>query len=254
MKNKRLMAFFGHHKCATTWINIIIHQASQRLGLKFVNVHTAEMFDGHLDRFVDKRGIDFLAYTNAEIAYVKDLDNFIGFHVIRDPRDIVVSAYFSHLHSHALYDWDYEQPDIMEIRMEDLILSPSETIISAFSHLGLVDENPGLMSLATFYGIGPLNRIYTKLGVDLFPHRTLGRIPLQSLSRIIHDQRFSRKAKGRKPGEENARSHYRKGISGDWINHFQPEHCEYFKKKYNDLLLKLGYEESPDWNLPAETE
>ncbi len=31
-------------------------------------------------------------------------------------------------------------------------------------------------------------------------------------------------------------------------NHFNDRHVELFKKKYNNLLLKLGYEKSEDWN------
>ena len=58
---------------------------------------------------------------------------------------------------------------------------------------------------------------------------------------------FFAKVGGHKPGQENTRSHYRKGVAGDWANHFTPDHCEYFKKHYNEVLLKLGYETSPDW-------
>ena len=48
-------------------------------------------------------------------------------------------------------------------------------------------------------------------------------------------------------GIEDACSHYRKGVAGDWANHFKPQHKEYFKKNYNDVLLKLGYESTLDW-------
>jgi hypothetical protein len=55
-------------------------------------------------------------------------------------------------------------------------------------------------------------------------------------------------AGGRAPGEEDVTSHYRKGVPGDWKLHFGPAHIDYFKQHYNDLLLKLGYEQSPDWS------
>ncbi len=41
---------------------------------------------------------------NAEYDKIDNLRNYRGFHVIRGPRDVVVSGYFSHLYSHALSD------------------------------------------------------------------------------------------------------------------------------------------------------
>ena len=64
----------------------------------------------------------------------------------------------------------------------------------------------------------------------------------------MHDNRFSNYAGGRKEGEENVSSHYRKGVAGDWKNHFKPEHVERFKELYGELLLKLGYEQAPEWS------
>lgn len=48
---------------------------------------------------------DVLCYVNAEIGSVRPLRDYRGFHVIRDPRDVGVSGYFSHLHSHPIGDW-----------------------------------------------------------------------------------------------------------------------------------------------------
>ena len=64
---------------------------------------------------------------------------------------------------------------------------------------------------------------------------------------IVDRHRFSRKAGGRERGVEDAHNHYRKGVAGDWRNHFEPVHVEYFKRNYNDLLLRLGYETDPHW-------
>jgi hypothetical protein len=100
-----LRAYFGHHKCATTWIISMAHHVCHRLGLKLVTAGSAEVFKHQLPQFVAANKIDFLCYSNATIEHVNTLDNFRGFHVVRDPRDIIVSAYFSHLHSHPTDEW-----------------------------------------------------------------------------------------------------------------------------------------------------
>lgn len=284
MNNKKtLLAYFGHHKCATTWINSISHSVCRDLNLKFTNVHNPWMFEERLNLFVKENRIDFLSYTNADMHFVEDIDDFLGFHVIRDPRDIVVSAYFSHLHSHhtegwpalvehraklqkankedglflemefikgqfeALYKWDYFQNNVLELKMEDIISSPYETIVKALSHLEMVDETSSLKRRFNYLLAASINRINAK-SKGLIPFRiSRNKIPVDILLGYIFENRFSKISKGRKKGEEDVRSHYRKGVAGDWVNHFSQEHCRFFKEEYNDLLTKLGYEKTSNW-------
>ena len=60
-------------------------------------------------------------------------------------------------------------------------------------------------------------------------------------------QRFEARTMGRERGVEDVTSHFRKGMAGDWINHFTREHTEAFHAHFGDLLIRLGYEESSDW-------
>jgi hypothetical protein len=279
--NRPLIAYFGHHKCATTWINTIAALVCERLNLKFVNVSGPDMFAHRLDEFVARNGVDFLSYINANAKDIGALHGMRGFHVVRDPRDIIVSAYFSHRYSHPtegwdalvehrqrlqrvskdeglllemefsrqvldeLYAWNYDQPNIREIRMEDLIRSPYETMLDAFVFVGLAKVTP--MLPATYLAGQLLNRINLKTR-GLFPLRLeSATLPSQELLGIVHANRFEAQADGRRPGEEDVRSHYRKGRAGDWVEHFTPEHRAYFKQHFNQVLLKLGYERTVDW-------
>ena len=40
---------------------------------------------------------------------------------------------------------------------------------------------------------------------------------------------------------------YRKGVIGDWVNHFTDDHRAAFKDVAGDLLIELGYEGDHDW-------
>src|SRR5690606_9671081 len=61
----------------------------------------------------------------------------------------------------------------------------------------------------------------------------------------VYANRFERKAGGRKAGQENVNSHYRKGKRNDWVHHFSPDHIRYFRSRFGDVVTRLVYEESP---------
>lgn len=285
MNNRPLLVYIGHHKCATSWIDAIIEQYCEIMGWKFVQAHNPEIFKNkNPNHVVKEHNIDFLAYTSPDHSYVTALDNFIGFHVIRDPRDIVVSAYYSHLYSHqtqgwpelirhrkalqkvskdeglflemefrkedftALSAWNYTQENVLEIKMEDMIQNPYEIMVRIFEFLGVIDDMVySLSAQIKFIFAHILNRIHSKTH-GLFPFRKkLEKMPVEELLGIVFRQRFSVQTQGRKIGEEDRKSHYRKGIAGDWKNHFTSDHILYFKEQYNDLLLKLEYETTADW-------
>jgi hypothetical protein len=282
--NPGLFAYFGHHKCATNWIMNNIQSITAELKLDYAVVDYPEDFGSDLGKFVKDKHVDFLMYMNADGDYIKTLPSFRGFHIVRDPRDIVVSAYFSHRFSHKevaseiveyrralenmtddeglLYvidhraeqfremgTWDYNQPNVLEVRMEDIIENPYKGWLEIGSFLGFLDDSKFVM---TRRAVHFLNR--TMRGIEIKTKRRIGlpilmnRLPAERLLGIVWDHDFKKMAKGRKPGEENKASHYRKGVSGDWRNHFKPQHIEYFKQKYNPLLLKLGYEVDADWH------
>jgi hypothetical protein len=61
-------------------------------------------------------------------------------------------------------------------------------------------------------------------------------------------KRFSfKRLTGRGRGEESRTSDARKGISGDWLNHFTTEARSVFNYHAGDLLVELGYEKDDQW-------
>jgi len=279
-----LLAFFGHHRGATTWINDILIQVCHEMGLKLVIVHNPEMFNYDLEGFVRKEKPAFLSYTNADYEYVKHLSNFRGFHVVRDPRDIVVSSYFSDLYSHPtsnspgfatrreelrnlsrdqglmaemeyrrgqfkrMYEWPYSLPNVIEVRMEDIIENPYQRFLEISRFLGILDEaHFGTKKRLKHLFLAFARRIqHFSRGHPVIPI-SLNKIPAERLLGIIFENDFTRKSGGRKPGEEDVKSHYRKGVAGDWRNYFKEEHIAFFKSNYHDVLVKLGYEQNRDW-------
>src|SRR5215207_2983012 len=145
-----LLCYFGHHKCATQWMRRIIADVCPAIGREQVIFNNPQDFDKDLAAAIPDPRRTFLCYMNADVRYLRSIGRLRGFHLVRDPRDVVVSAYFSHLHSHPLFgelgehreklqsvpetegillelegrkhqfqamlDWDYDDPRILELR------------------------------------------------------------------------------------------------------------------------------------------
>jgi len=265
-------------------LDAVVGAVCKRLGLKFYAVFDEEQFSLDLCEFARKKRIDFLGYGNADIEYVRQLPQHKGFHIVRDPRDIVVSAYFSHLYSHStthwkelethrenlrelslddgisleiafrarsfrhMETWDYDQPDILEIRFEDYTRSNYETLIRIFSFLDLLDTDSyrfpaRLMSVYRDISAYLSRRLDWRWPGRIGPER----LPTPEMLAIAWRNSFQFRSKGREVGEEDTQSHYRKGKSGDWTEYFNESHKDLFKKLYPGLVPKLKYHPDDDW-------
>lgn len=71
-------------------------------------------------------------------------------------------------------------------------------------------------------------------------------IDRQLLHDVIRANSF-KSLTGRKPGEEDINSHLRKGIAGDWHNHFSKRIKDEFKQRFGHILIQAGYEENFNW-------
>ena len=276
---KPLFVYFGHHKSASSWIGKIIRDVCFRLNLIDKTADSPDDFGGDLGKYVIENQVQFLAYINANFHYVQQLKDYRGFHVIRDPRDLFVSAYFSHLYSHPVEDnpslaehrrrlqpvsiddglllemeyskkiiddmlsWDYTVPNVLQLKMEALTQNPYEQFLNIFHFLDLIVEGP--LDETQLFIIRAIRRSSRELGRPIRLHNR--KLSLKDINEILDENAFSKKSGGRAPGQEDIKNHYRKGIAGDWKNYFKEEHINYIVEHYNSTLLILGYETDPDW-------
>ena len=286
MPEAPLIAAFGHHKCASMWIHAIVGRVCLDLGLRQSTAFLPDSYGGDLRSFVERERTQVLMYGNADFAQVRrlDLGRIRGFHYVRDPRDIVVSGYFSHRNTHATEEWtdllpyrerlqavgkdeglhleiDFEagqfdemrswkdcppEADIQHHRIEDLTADPYQRMLDVLCGLGLVDDAYYSPSKRVRFLASKLaTRLRARTGVPL--PGAVEKLPAERALGILYECDFRQRTKGRKPGEEDRGSHFRKGVSGDWLNHFNLEHLQAFKKRYEDLLFQFGYETEPDW-------
>jgi hypothetical protein len=232
---------------------------------------------------------DMLIVTDPTDERKAGLPPTLGFHLIRDPRDIVVSSYFSHMNSHptkfwnlewpelvphrealrsadhdaglmkemdfsgwmidTMATWDYHQPGMLEVRMEDLTADPVTWWARIFTHMDMLqaegDRAFALKARMTWNLAARLEQPKTlwwvreKLRVPKVP---LHRLPRRFLDETLERHSFAKLAGGRSVGETDENSHYRRGVAGDWRNHLNANHLAYFKERFGDLVEKLGYD------------
>jgi hypothetical protein len=279
-----LVAYFGHHKCASRTLAGICRDVASLTGHNFSDITSPIVFGRNMQEIVDKNKISFLSYSNARKGKVDELSDFKGVHLIRDPRDIIVSAYFSHMYSHStrswkqlkahrdilrrsskedglhaeidfsarniesIAEWDYQQTNVLEMTFEGLVRDPFPQLLKALRFLGLINHEPPdkytCISYSYYTGrccllVRSLLRIQTKVR-----RMTINQ---SELDWILRRNSFERKSRGRARGQEDTMSHYRKGVPGDWRNHFMPGHKDHFRESFGNLLVNLNYEKDNNW-------
>ena len=226
------------HKGGSQWMSKILEIICSNYNLKM------KIFEGH-SRMKEYPDVDVLYDNNSSV--ILHGENYIGSHMIRDPRDIIISGYFYHLlhnPSEKYYDnmtykdklqrlsfndgimfemeniggqtiniinkWNYNNPKFIEVKYENVISNPEEMFTKIFQH----------------WGINPL---YIEHCLDI--------------ARQCHMTQLT----GRKVGEEVYGAHIRNGKHGQWKDHFSSHHKEKFKSLFRNLLIKLGYEKDDKW-------
>ena len=167
------------------------------------------------------------------------------FVVLRDLRDTLVSYYFSSKVSHALLTSGMVQTrELLNERSQEqgLILS---------MRCGI--REPARIQQTWVQSREPFLRYEDLIANDfaILKSEFIDRLKLpiteKQLQAAVDKHRFEKQTGGRPRGQEDVSSHHRKGIAGDWKNHFTPKVTKAFKEAYGQVLIETGYEKDLNW-------
>jgi hypothetical protein len=170
-------------------------------------------------------------------------ENYKSFFVIRDPRDLAVSYYYSIKYSHPV------MANVGEMRCTLDKLLVSEGLVVVMEDL----EDYGTFEAMRSWALGARHdpRVLVVKYEDLtgatsfevfrklFSHCDI-RIPERLLHDLLERHNFYRLKKSH-PGGEKQISHYRKGKPGEWANYFNDGIETKFRGLTGDLTEMLGY-------------
>jgi lipopolysaccharide transport system ATP-binding protein len=230
-----------HYKAGSQWVRRILEELAQ----PWIVAPRPDRSQFLSKAVLPRRVYPTLYITKQELELIELPQKTRRFIVIRDLRDTLVSAYFSLKVSHrpvtSLMS-DYRAM-LSALEQEDALLKMIRQVcrpIAAIqrSWLGGPDEVLKYEEL--------LLRDEEILGRVLLDHCELP-VSRERFRHVVAGNRFEKRTGGRKRGEEDLTAHERKGIAGDWKNHFTDRVAKAFKEHYGDLLVAAGYESDDRW-------
>lgn len=238
---QKLIVHCCYHKVGTAWFIRVLRKIARYYGLNFQCCLQSEL----------KRNTDiFMEYTSR--LDIEKLPDYVGSHIIRDPRDVVISAYFYHL-------WTKEEwAHIPRKSLKNL--SYQEYLNSLNQEEGLIAEMQGIskevieeMSCWDYnnpnffeFKYEDIIRNEKKVFYEIFEHYNFNEKAIQNCITIAEKFNFKNQSK-RNIGAIKQNSHLRSGKIGEWQELFTENHKQQFKELFGDILIKLGYETSNDW-------
>lgn len=234
------LSVMTHHKCASSFINLYLNEVCNLNGLR--------IFSSHLGVAKPEPGYEISLLTNAVYSQIEDSRKVRVIHIIRNPLDIVLSAYYSHRLTHSVDGWP-------QLARQRRTLEKCSKEAGMFLTLAFLEQ-------AEFYPLtpGPLHalrawrfddaRISTIRMEDLVSdvNLVLGEILVEHWGETtkLPDQRsftFERISGGRRVGEVDETSHYRSGLSGGWRDELPQAVVSYVQENFY-TLMELYYPDS----------
>lgn len=227
-----------HHKTGTVWMKNIFSQLAGRMGLRFVEI-------GRLDA-MPPHGWDILQHDDS-LFDLSRLENYRGLHMIRDPRDQIVSAALYHQTSREAWlhvpspefgGLTYQQKICSYPSLDDQLLfemeHSSRGVITEMANFD--DGNPHFLTvkyeeLVTDRSLQKFEQIFEFLG---FRDIGMG----WCLTTAYRSSLFSGAVKSR---------HVRSGNPKQWPDYFKAIHKQRFHSLFGDVLARLGYDEGDEW-------
>lgn len=246
--NQPSCLFFTTHKCASTYMGKFMpYLNANYLGLTSIDIENYlwnnttqdvhQKLQENQSTFFRTNGILYSPLR----AFIS-IDNIEKYHIIlmlRDPRDVLVSNYYSLAYSHQLPKNQNRSKNFLNKRIEvqnktidEFVISRTNRFYNVYNDYcnKIIDNklNFCLLKYETFWYNFDffLNEIERYFAIQINPK----------------DKQFLREMKGSNNSKENRYDHKRKGVPGDHKNKLSQNTQDFLNEKFSRILYTLGYE------------
>jgi len=241
-----------HHKTGTVWMDGVFKAIARDLGARYVNLRSepGELSD------LDHKPFILFSYDSdfGEFSSLLDRENVRILHLIRDPRDVVISA--MHYHKASRESWLHEPtPGYDNLTYQRAL----QTLPTKFAQYIFEMDNSSASTLrdmeAWRYGrANCFEARYEDLRQDtdlVMWRRILTFLGLDAEERAIGSRRFWQNSLFGGLSRLGNR-HVRSGAIAQWRREFTPELAAAFLERFPHILQSLGYETSDAWGLELQ--
>ena len=249
----------AHHKVGTVWFERVLKAIASHYGLPFIK---------SVIRAIPPAGPRVYVDDHSKIDLSELTQPYRGSHMIRDPRDMVVSGY----HYHLWTDEPWANTKISEFGPDisnywPLLPVNDISHLSYKEYLNSLDREDGLMAEIqrassvdirdvmtwNYEDENILNFKYEDIMQDeegtfrkIFSFYGFKEEAVSYCTRKAMEFSFSRQTEN-DDGKVNEKTHLRSGKLEQWRTEFSDSHKDYFKKLHGQDLIELGYESNFDW-------
>lgn len=260
---------FCYHKSGTILLKSVFEEFCNKNNLVF-QVRMGKQYE-------IPEGADFILFGHSPIEIQNQPVGFLGVHVMRDPRDIVISGYLYHLRTTELWcihkDFDLSPPiDYPNVpfsqrhRAEDWKKKYISSLrgCSYQEKLRSLSQEDGIAFEMQHYGKWTIENMmewdyrknnileigFEEIMMDyestfrrIFLYLGLAKKQLDEAMRIARKHNINRKT------EEEVQSmvHVYSRQTSKWHKYFSPMHKDLFLDMFGDCLITLGYESTNEW-------
>ena len=231
----RLIVHCCHHRVGTLWFKTVLGSCAETFGLKF--------FEGEQSELPGDAAI-FL--QNHSKIRVRELPPLRGTHLIRDPRDVVVSGYYYHLSCEE--EWclvpqrrfgGRSYQDVLRTLGHDDGIEFEMRYAAAATFREMASWNygdPRFLELKYEDLIADEARVFARI----FEHYGFGAQEQRRALEIALSKSFER-VTNRPVGVSEDGHHLRRGLPGQWREEFTAKHVALSEQLFGKGLVRLGY-------------
>lgn len=233
------------HKTASQWVRLILSDPRffRETGLYPYFAPRMNLRDPKLRGPVPDRSVVSSFFTNKQtLLEIEKPANWRAFFVTRDPRDLLVSRYFSARYSHR------QTGNLGALRSNMVGMTEEEGILYILEHqydvlaqnlLSFLAASPhdDAIRIVRFEELTGSEQLQTWL--DLLKWTGLD-IPERTVQTLLEFYSMKNMRAPNASGKKTEK--YRSGKLGDWRNHFTPAVDDAFRRRYGSLASDLGYQ------------